>query len=175
MPSRKRNQGKQRKAKAASATSASSEALLQSSEHDDDFLAQLVNNLSLKKCDHGRPTLAGDACEIFMKKFERALVAPANNAPITVYICAYEALQSAADYSHIQINGYDVEQASDCLFALGADFLLEAVAKISNGRKYLIAEACAIASRLLFATHTCLSAAITLDLITKRSPPTIAY
>ena len=130
MPSRKRNQGKQRKAKAASAattTSASSEALLQSSEQDDK-LAQLINNLSLKKCDHGRPTLAeGDACKLFMSEFERSLVLPNDNKAICIYNCAYEALQSAADYSHIQINGYDVEQASDCLFALGADFLLEAV------------------------------------------------
>ena len=139
MPSRKRNQGKQRKAKAASAatatataTSASSEALLQPSEHDDDDnLAQLIiNNLSLKKCDHGRPTLAdGDACTLFMMQFERALVLPNDNTVASLFSCVCEALHSAADYSHFPSNGNDIEKARarDCLLVLGADFLHEFV------------------------------------------------
>jgi hypothetical protein len=130
MPSRKRNQGKQRKAKAASAataTSASSEALLQLSEQDDK-LTQHINNLSLKKCDHGRPTLAeGDACNNFMSEFGRSLVLSDDNKPICIYNSAYEAFQSAVDYSRIQSNGNDMEKVRDCLLVLGADFLLEAV------------------------------------------------
>ena len=131
MPSRKRNQGKQRKAKAASAataTSASSEALLQLSEQDDK-LAQLINNLSLKKCDHGRPTLAdGDACKIFKMEFERSLVLPNDDKVVSLFGCVCEAVQSATAHSRIQgSNVNDMEQAKYCLLALGTDFLLEAV------------------------------------------------
>ena len=148
MPSRKRNQGKQRKAKAASSAattttpSASSEALLQLSVQDDK-LAQLVNNLSLKKCDHGRPTLAdGDACKLFMMEFERALVLTNDDKITSLFSCASKAIESAADNSLILSNSNDMEQARACLLALGADFLLEAVAKISKGP---LKQACAIA------------------------------
>ena len=149
MPARKRNQGKQRKAKAASAataTSASSEALLQLSEQDDK-LAQLVNNISLKKCDHGRPTLAdGDACKLFMMEFERSLVLPNDNKVVSLFSCVCEAIRSAADYSHIQINGYDMEQAKHCLLAFGTDFLLEAVhSNNEQKQKDLLKQACAVA------------------------------
>ena len=135
MPSRKRNQGKQRKAKAASAataTSASSEALLQLSEQDDK-LAQLVNNLSLKKCDHGRPTLANgiDACKLFMMQFERTLVLPNDDTVASLFSCVCEALQSAVDHSHVLLN--DMERARDCLLVLGADFLLESVHNMQEG------------------------------------------
>ena len=133
MPSRKRNQGKQRKAKAASAatataTSASSEAS-QLSEQDDK-LAQLINNLSLKKCNHGRPTLADEgACKLFMMEFERSLVL--SDDVMTNFRSLFanvgEAFQSAADHSCILSNHNDMEKARACLLALGADFLLKAV------------------------------------------------
>ena len=91
----------------------------------DDKLAQLVNNLSLKKCDHGRPTLAdGDACKIFKMEFERALILPNDDKVVSLFSCVCEALHSAADYSRIPINGNDIEKARACLLALGADFLL---------------------------------------------------
>ena len=152
MPSRKRNKGKQRKAKAASAaTSASCETLLQLSGQDGK-LAQLINNLSLKKCDHGRPTLAdGDACKLFMMEFERALVLTNDDEITSLFSCASKAIESAADYSLILSNGNDMEQARACLLALGADFLHEAVNTREEGP---LQQACAIAmSVVLFDEH----------------------
>ena len=146
MPSRKRNQGKQRKANAASArstaTPASSEALLQLSEQDDK-LAQLINNLSLKKCDHGRPTLAdGDACKLFMTEFERALVLTNDDLITPLFSFASKAIQTAADYSLILSNSNDMKQARACLLAFGADFLLKA---LHNRQEGPLKQACAVA------------------------------
>ena len=144
MPSRKRNKGKQRKAKAASAaTSASCETLLQLSGQDGK-LAQLINNLSLKKCDHGRPTLAdGDACKIFKMEFERALILPNDDKVVSLFNCVCEALLSAADSSHFPSNG---NEAKYCLLAIGTDFLLEAVhSNNEQKQKDILKQACAVA------------------------------
>ena len=122
---------------------------MQLSEQDDK-LAQLINNLSLKKCDHGRPVTAdGDACKLFMMQmqFERALVLPNEDEIASLFSCACEALQSAVDHSCILSNDNDMEKAGACLLALGADFLLEAVlARISKGP---LKQACAIAMSIV--------------------------
>ena len=126
MPSRKRNQGKQRKAKAASAATATATATSASSEatqlsEQDDKLAELINNLSLKKCNHGRPTLADEgACKLFMMEFERSLVL--SDDVMTNFRSLFanvgEAFQSAADHSCILSNHNDMEKARACLLAL---------------------------------------------------------
>ena len=99
---------------------------MQLSEQDDK-LAQLINNLSLKKCDHGRPTFAdGDACKLLMMEFERLLVLPNDDDPKSLFCCVLKALSSALEYSgcNIPSNGNDLEQARACLLAFGVDFLL---------------------------------------------------
>ena len=62
-----------------------------------------------------------------MMQFERALVLPNDNQVASLFSCVCDAFKSAADHSCILSNDNNMEQARDCLLALGADFLLEAV------------------------------------------------
>ena len=124
MPSRKRNQGKARKAKAV----AGSETEAGWCADEENELNLLFKGISLKKdtlaCSHGHPYLPrGHICTKFMVAFETDLKRLiSEHGP---YLAGQKAFADSLE--KVPLEQEHMQCVLDCLLSLGTDYLLEAI------------------------------------------------
>ena len=121
MPSRKRNQGKARKAKAL----AGSETEAGWCADEENELNLLFKGISLKdeQCSHGRPYLPLDICTKFMVAFEADLKRLiSEHGP---YLAGQKAFADSLEREPLEQE--HMQCVLDCLLSLGTDYILEAI------------------------------------------------
>ena len=133
MPSRKRNQGKARKAKAL----AGSETEAGWCADEENKLNLLFKGISLKdrqfQCSHGHPYLPrGHICTKFMVAFETDLKRLiSEHGP---YLAGQKAFADSLE--KVPLEQEHMQCVLDCLLSLGTDYLLEAI--VNKKRNHFI-------------------------------------